>query len=80
MVSYVRKSIGHRRLTRNKSVRILMHRFQLLTMPRIPLNQYKPKTPLARLRREFLFHKGGKSFPQGAEQRFYQRIWRTFWA
>jgi transcriptional regulator with XRE-family HTH domain len=35
------------------------------TMPRMPLNQHKPKTPLARLRREFLFHKNG--------ERFYQR-------
>lgn len=47
-------------------------------MPRIPLNQHKPKTPLARLRREFLFHKGRKHFYQSAlahytdGKRFYQ--------
>ena len=33
-------------------------------MPRIPLTQYKSKTPLARLRREFLFHKDGRRFYQ----------------
>ena len=33
-------------------------------MPRIPLTQYTPKTPLARLRREFLFHKDGRRFYQ----------------
>ena len=48
-------------------------------MPRMSLNQHKPKTPLARLRREFLFHKGEKYFFQSNlahysdGKRFYQR-------
>jgi transcriptional regulator with XRE-family HTH domain len=41
-------------------------------MPRIPLNRFKPKTPIARLRREFLFHKAGNPFHK-AERRFYQQ-------
>jgi hypothetical protein len=34
-------------------------------MPTVPLKVFKPKTPLARLRREFLFHKNGTRFYQG---------------
>ena len=41
-------------------------------MPRLPFKQFKPKTPLARLRREFLFHKAGNPFHK-AEKRFYQQ-------
>ena len=41
-------------------------------MPRIPFKQFKPRTPLARLRREFLFHKAGNPFHK-AEKPFYQQ-------